>query len=86
MTAILRQRQDVAVGEPGELGCEAVALARRRGDGHGKAVIQNPGDLALDPADMVDIGDDPFANRSRLRGRYIATPPGDMLMTWQGYS
>ena len=51
-----------AVGEPGELGGELVALARGRRDGHGEAVVELAGDQALEPADMVDIGDHALAD------------------------
>src|SRR3978361_1022816 len=30
--------------------------------GHGKAIVDNAGDLALDPADMVEIGNDAIAD------------------------
>ena len=65
VTAIFRQAEDVAVGEPGELGGELVALARGRRDRHGEAVRELARDHAFQPADMIDIGDDAFA---RLAG------------------
>ena len=41
VAAVFRQVEDVAVGEPGELGGELVALARRRRDRHGEAVLED---------------------------------------------
>ena len=43
----------------------AASLSRLRGgraDRHGKAVVDDAGDLALDPADMVEIGDHAVAD------------------------
>jgi hypothetical protein len=62
VAAVFRQIENVAVGEPGQLGRELVALARGRADRHGEAVVDDAGDLALDPADMVEIGDDAVAD------------------------
>ena len=85
VAAVFRQAEDVAVGEPGELGGELVALARRRRDRHGKAVLEQARDLAFEPAEMVDIGDDALAGAPPT-GAISAMPPGDMFMTWQGNS
>src|SRR6266852_1995135 len=38
VAAVCGQAEDMAVGEPGELGGELVALAHRRRDRHGKAI------------------------------------------------
>src|SRR5882757_1665900 len=57
VAAVFRQVEDIAVGEPGELGGKLVALAGGGADRHSKAVVDDPRDLALDPADMVEIGD-----------------------------
>ncbi|GCC47519.1 hypothetical protein chiPu_0031470, partial [Chiloscyllium punctatum] len=44
------------------LGGELVALARGGADRHGKAVVDDAGDAALDAADMVEIGDHAIAD------------------------
>src|SRR5262249_24652619 len=62
VTAVFRQVEDIAVGEPGELGGELVALPRRRSDRHGKAVVDDAGDLALDGADLVELRDHAIAD------------------------
>ncbi len=75
MAAIFRQIEDVAVGEPGQLGGELVALARGRTHAHGEAVVDNAGNLALDPADMVEIGDHAVADIADA-GRQQGQPAG----------
>ncbi len=48
----------------------AASLSRLRGvapDGHGEAVVDDPGDLAFDAADMVEIGDDAVADIADAR-------------------
>ncbi len=62
VAAVLRQIENVAIGQPGKLRGELVALARGGADGHRKAVVDDAGDLALDPADMVEIGDHAIAD------------------------
>src|SRR5207253_207460 len=57
MLAILRQTQDVPVGKPGELGGELVALARGCRDRHREPGGKHPGDGALEPTEVIDIGD-----------------------------
>src|SRR3954470_22447162 len=54
VTTVLRQAQNVAIGEPGELGGELVALARGGRDRHGKAILELPSNDTFQPADMVD--------------------------------
>ena len=78
VAAILRQAEDAAVGEPGELGGELVALARRRRDRHGEAVLELARDDAFQPSDMIHIGDDALArlagdrrDQSHPAGRHI---------------
>src|SRR5580692_3266541 len=67
VAAVFRQAEDVAVGEPGELGGKLVAFARGRPDGHRKAVLENARDVAFEPAQMIDIGDDALARRAAHR-------------------
>ncbi len=55
VAAVFRQVEDLAVGKPGELGCELVALAGRCAHGHREAVVEQAGNLAFDAADMVEI-------------------------------
>jgi hypothetical protein len=62
VTTILGQVEDVAVGKPGQLRGQFVALARGRADRHRKAVVDDAGDPAFDPSDMVEIGDHPVAD------------------------
>ena len=62
VAAVFRQVENVAVGEPGQLRRELVAFARGRAHGHGKTVVDNAGDPALNPADMVEIGDHAVAD------------------------
>ena len=61
VAAVFRQAELAAVGKPGQRLGQLLAAARRRRDGHGEAVLEHPGDAALDPADLVDIGDDALA-------------------------
>jgi hypothetical protein len=55
VAAVFRQIKDLAVGQPGELGREFVTLARGGADRHGKAVVEQAGNLAFNAADMVEI-------------------------------
>ena len=90
MAAIFRQAEDVAVGEPGQLRGELVALARRRGDRHREAVRQNADDRAFEPADMIDIGDDALARLAAHRaddrhaaGRHVEHLAGEFAPVGQ---
>src|SRR5229473_3179309 len=74
VAAVFRQIEDIAVGKPGQLGSEFVALARGGAHGHGETVVDNAGDLAFDPADMVEIGDDAIADIADA-GRQQGEPP-----------
>ena len=65
MTPVFRQIKDLPVCEPGELRRKLVPLAQRRRDAHGKPIFQNAGYFAFEPAQVVDIGDDPL---TRLTG------------------
>ena len=61
----------------------AASLSRLRGgrrDRHGKAVLKRARDRAFQAAEMVDIGDDAFADIAAT-GAISAMPPGDMLTT-----
>ena len=56
----------------------AASLSRLRGgraDRHGKAVVDDAGDFALDPADMVEIGDHAVADIADA-GRQQRQPAG----------
>ncbi len=85
VAAVFRQIEDVTVGEPGQLGCELVAFARRGRDRHCEAVLEVAGHLAFEPSDMIDVGDDALADLAG-DGAIKAMPPGDMSVTWQGNS
>ena len=63
--AVFGQAEDMAIGEPGELRGEFVALARRRRDRHGKTVLKDARDMAFDPPQVIDVGDHALA---RLAG------------------
>src|SRR3954454_4683026 len=69
VAAVFRQIEDVAVGEPGQLCRELVALSRCRTDRHGEAIVDDAGDLALDAADMVEIGDHAVADIADAGGQ-----------------
>src|SRR5262249_9206824 len=56
--------QDVAIGQPRELGGKLVALACRGPDRHGEAVLEYSGNAALEPAQMIHIGDNALARRA----------------------
>src|SRR5258707_9092254 len=62
VAAVFRQIENVAVGEPGQLCGELVALARSGPDGHGETVVDNSGNPALDPANIVWISDHAVAD------------------------
>jgi hypothetical protein len=74
VAAVFRRGEQVAVGEPGELGGELVALARRRRNRHGEAVLEDPCNVAFEPSQMVDIGNDALAGSAGNGGdqRYAA--------------
>jgi len=59
--------QEFTIGKPGQLRRELVALARRRGDRHRKSGRQHADNRALEPADMIDIGNDAFARLAAHR-------------------
>src|SRR5581483_11902145 len=67
VAAILGQAEDVAVGEPCELGRELIALACGCPDGHGEAVLEGARDTTFEAAEMIHIGDDALARRARNR-------------------
>ncbi len=78
VAAVFRQIEDMAVGEPRQLGSELVALARRRSDRHREAVLKDTRDVAFEPAEMIDIGDDALArlagdrrNQCHAAGRHV---------------
>src|SRR5271154_6765173 len=50
--AVFRKTEDVAIGKPGELRGQLVALARGCRNRHGKAVLKQPRDAAFQPAEM----------------------------------
>ena len=84
VAAVFGQIEDVAVGEPGQLGGEFVALARRRRYRHGKAALKDARDVAFEAAQMIDIGDDAFAGLAAHRrdqghaaGRHIHDLAGE---------
>ena len=85
MTAIFGKAEAFAVGKPGQLARELVAAARRSRDSHRKTLAEQTNAAAFEPADMVDISDNEFANLRRISA-IIATPPGDILIVWQEYS
>ena len=62
MTAVFRQIENVPIGQPGQLCCEFVPLAGSCTHGHGKAIVDNAGDLTFNPADVVQIGDHAIAD------------------------
>ena len=62
IAAVFGQVQDVTVGQPGQSVGQLVSLATGGRDGHGEPGFDVTRDLALDPADMVDIGDNRIAN------------------------
>ena len=80
VAAVFRQTENVAVGEPGELRGELVALARRCRDRHRKAVLERARDMTFEPAQMVDVSDDAFAGLAAT-GAISAMPPGDIFTT-----
>src|SRR5579884_1079339 len=57
----------MAVGEPSELSGQLVAFADCRPDCHRKAIGEDARDVALESAQMVDIGDDALARRAAHR-------------------
>ena len=61
VSAVFRQSENMSIGEPGQLGGELVALARRRRDRHREAVLKDARDVAFEPAQMIDVGDDALA-------------------------
>lgn len=62
---VLGQVEHVLVGQPGELRRHLVALAVGGGDVHHEATFDMGDDDTLDAADIVDIGDDAFADIAR---------------------
>jgi hypothetical protein len=86
VTTIFRQAEDVAVGEPGQLGCELVAFARRCRFRHRETVLNDPRDVPFQPAQVIHIGDNAFAGLAPATGAINAMPPGDIFTTWQGNS
>ncbi len=70
MAAVFGKIEDIAVGEPGELRRQLVAFAGGRPHAHGETVVDNPGDFAFDPADVVEIGDDPVTDVADARRQH----------------
>jgi hypothetical protein len=62
--------------------------------GHRKSVFQDARDLSLEPAQVIDVGDHPFArlpgdrrDQGHATRRYIDDLAGKLTsMTWQGNS
>jgi hypothetical protein len=63
--AVFGQAEDMAIGEPGELRGELVALARCRRDRHGETVLKDARDVAFEPPKVIDVSDHALA---RLAG------------------
>src|SRR3984957_10327142 len=61
VAAVFRRIEQVAIGEPGELGSKLVALSLGGCDRHRKTVLKMARDVALKAAQVVDIGDDALA-------------------------
>lgn len=82
--AVFWQIEDLAISKPGELRRKLVALTRCGGDSHGKAVVEQPGDLAFNAADVVEIGDNAFADIADTRGQH-GEPAGRHIddLTWK---
>ena len=85
VATIFWQIKDVAIGQPSQLRCQFITFAQCGIQGDGEAAFDLANDFAFYPTDMINIGDDAFAHLPRT-GAMMATPPGDILMTWQGYS
>jgi hypothetical protein len=62
---VFRQVELVPVGQPGQLRRQFFPLAVGALHRHGEAAGIAARDVALDPADMVDVEDDPLAGRGR---------------------
>ena len=84
VAAVFRQTEDVAVGEPGELRGELVALARRCPDRHRETVLKDARDVAFEPPEMIDVGDYALArlagdwrNHCHAAGRHVHDLTGE---------
>jgi len=85
VAAVFRQIENVAVGELRS--AVAASLSRLRAvapDGHGETVVDNSGNPALDPANMVEIGDHAVADIADGGAPGGPALQVDMLMIWQG--
>lgn len=65
MAAVFRQIEQVFIGQPGELRCHLVALARGGGDVHHETTIDLMDDCTFNASDMVEIGNDALAHYAR---------------------
>ena len=73
----------VAVGQPRQNIGDLVALARGVSQFNGKTAIDQAGNLALNPAQVVKIGDDPFSDPARNRCDHCHAPGGHVdHLTW----
>src|SRR5262249_9640737 len=60
MAAVFRQIKDLPICEAGQVRRKFVPLAQRRRDAHSETIFQDTGYFAFEPAQMVNVGDDPF--------------------------
>src|SRR5262249_7340017 len=67
VAAVVDRAQELAVGQPGELGSQLVALARGGCDVHGEAIFELARHHAFEPADVIHIGDDALIELSDHR-------------------
>src|SRR5262249_2552561 len=67
MASIFRQVENLPVCQPGKLRRELVTLAQGCRNGHGETILEDPRDLAFQPAEMIDVGDHPLTRLPRDR-------------------
>src|ERR1700722_19004591 len=73
VAAVFRRIEQVAIGEPGELGSKLVALSLGGCDRHRKTALELARDVAFEAAQVIDIGDDALAGLGARRRHHRHT-------------
>ena len=79
MPALVGRARAMAPAESFELGGQLLPLVLGDGEFDGKTAVERPDDIAFEAADLLEVGNDPFAHLDRNRSYDRGTTTGDVL-------